>query len=239
MAGHSKWANIKHRKGAQDASRAKEFQKLAKEIYVAAKSGDKAPENNSLLRLVITKARAANMPNDKINNAIAKAAGSNNSESYEQIIYEGYGPGGVAVMVDCLTDNRNRTASAVRSTFNKYGGNLGTDGSVNYLFKRVGLLIVESNLPEDELLDKALTAGASDFKYYEDRVEIITEDKEFIKVKENLEQDGLTEFLVAEITYLPTSFQSLPQSDLERFDKLITVLEELDDVNNVYHNLED
>lgn len=239
MAGHSKWANIKHRKGAQDASRAKEFQKLAKEIYVAAKSGDPNPDMNPLLRLSINKAKAANMPNDKINNAINKAKGIGTAEDYEAIRYEGYGPAGVAIMVDCLTDNRNRTAAAVRSTFTKYGGNLGTDGSVSYMFKRVGLIIIETELSEDELLEIALDAGASDVKYYPDRAEIITEDKDLVDVQLNLENHNIKDFLVAEVTYLPDNYVTLNEEDTLKFEKLIMMLEDLDDVNNVYHNLAD
>lgn len=239
MAGHSKWANIKHRKGAQDATRAKEFQKLAKEIYVAAKGGDPNPDMNPLLRLAINKAKAANMPNDKINNAVNKATGKNATEDYEQIIYEGYGPSGIAIMVDCLTDNRNRTASAVRSTFTKCGGNLGTDGSVSYLFKRVGLIIIETSLSEDEILEIALEAGAADVKYYADRVEIITEDKDLTTVQAQLEQNNIKEFLVAEVTYLPDNYLSLNEEETAKIEKLLEMLEDLDDVNNVYHNLAD
>jgi len=239
MAGHSKWANIKHRKGAQDATRAKEFQKLAKEIYVAAKGGDPNPDMNPLLRLAINKAKAANMPNDKINNAVNKATGKNATEDYEQIIYEGYGPSGIAIMVDCLTDNRNRTASAVRSTFTKCGGNLGTDGSVSYLFKRVGLIIIETSLSEDDILEIALESGAIDVKYYDDRVEIITEDKDLTTVQAQLEQNNIKEFLVAEVTYLPDNYLSLNKEETTKIEKLLEMLEDLDDVNNVYHNLAD
>lgn len=237
MAGHSKWANIKHRKGAQDASRAKEFQKLAKEIYVAAKTGDPSPDMNPLLRLAITKAKAANMPNDKINNALVKAAGKNDTENYEPLVYEGYGPSGVAIMVDCLTDNKNRTASAVRAAFNKYGGNLGTDGSVAYMFERKGLIILETILSEDEIIELAINAGADDVTYNEDQVEIITTDKDFMAVKDNLEQAGIEQFLVAEITYIPNIHVELDQDNNDKVMKLIDALEDLEDVNNVYYNI--
>lgn len=236
MAGHSKWANIKHRKGAQDASRAKEFQKLAKEIYVAAKTGDPSPDMNPLLRLAITKAKAANMPNDKINNAVAKATGKNNGENYEPLIYEGYGPSGVAIMVDCLTDNKNRTASAVRAAFNKYGGNLGTDGSVSYMFERKGLLVLETNLTEDEIIELAINAGADDVVYDQEQVEITTTDKDFMAVKDNLEQASINQFLVAEITYIPNNYVDLDPENTDKVMKLIDALEDLDDVNNVYYN---
>jgi len=234
MAGHSKWANIKHRKGRQDAARSKEFQKIVKELYVAAKTGDPDPNNNPLLRLAIAKAKAANMPNDRINNAISKAQAKDSEDLFE-IRYEGYGPGGVAIMVDCLTDNKNRTASKVRAAFTKYGGNLGTDGSVSYLFKRVGVLIIPNAYDEDEIFEMALNAGANDLTLEDNQYIIETNDNTFLKVKENLEQEGITDFRVAEVTYLPTS---TIVTESEQLDNLINTLEDLDDVNNVYHNLD-
>lgn len=237
MAGHSKWANIKHRKGAQDASRAKEFQKLAKEIYVAAKTGDPSPDMNPLLRLAITKAKAANMPNEKINNALAKATGKNNTENYDNLIYEGYGPAGVAMMVDCLTDNKNRTASMVRAAFTKYGGNLGTDGSVSYLFVRRGLMVLETNFSEDKIIESAIEAGAIDVNYDQDVTEIITTDKDFMTVKDNLEKAGINQYLVAEITYIPNTYLDLKPEDISKAMSLIEALEDIEDVNNVYYNI--
>ena len=237
MAGHSKWSNIKHRKGRQDEARGKIFAKLAKEIYVAAKTGDPNPDMNPLLRLAITKAKAANMPNDKINNAVNKAANKNSGEDYEEIRYEGYGPFGIAIMVDCLTDNRNRTAASVRTNFKKNAGNLGTSGSVSYMFERKGVLVIETDLLEDEILELALTAGAEDIEFTKDSVTIFTTDKDFISVKEKLETAGIKEFLVAEVTYVPNNTMKLSDEDSRKVIKLIEELEDNEDVNNVYHNL--
>src|SRR5574344_1325629 len=182
MSGHSKWSTIKRKKGLIDAERSKIFQKLNKEIFVAAKSGDKDPENNPNLRMVIDKAKTENMPKDRIQAAIDKAHSSSNSENYEAIRYEGYAPSGVAVMVDCLTDNKNRTASDVRSTFTKRGGNLGTDGSVAYLFERKGIIIVPKHYDEEQLMTLVIENDALDFVTNDDCYEIYTKYEDFIKM---------------------------------------------------------
>ena len=234
MAGHSKWSNIKHRKGRQDEVRSKTFQKLAKELHIAAKTGDPDPDTNPLLRLVITKAKAANMPNDKINHAINKAKNNNNDQNYVGVRYEGYGPGGVAIMLDCLTDNKNRTASQVRAAFNKYNGNLGTDGSVSYLFKRVGVLTLPLNFEEDKIIEQALTAGAIDITKTHDYYQIVTNDKDLLQVKQELEQNNIKDFKTAEITYLAINHININN---EQINELISALTDIDDVNNVYHNL--
>lgn len=238
MAGHSKWKNIQNRKNAQDAKRGKVFQKLAKEIYVAAKSGGGDPDTNPALRLVIEKAKSANMPNDNIKRAIDKAAGNQDAEHYEEIIYEGYGPGGAAVMVTCLTDNKNRTASNVRHAFTKNGGNLGESGCVSYMFDRKGYLVIERNeldVDEDELLLQAIEAGAEDMETSEDVFEIYTEPKNFMAVKESLEKEGF-EFASAEVTMVPQTEADLNEEQQDKLEKLIDMLEDDDDVQDVYHN---
>ncbi|WP_144461378.1 YebC/PmpR family DNA-binding transcriptional regulator [Siminovitchia fortis] len=238
MAGHSKWKNIQNRKNAQDAKRGKVFQKLAKEIYVAAKSGGGDPDTNPGLRLVIEKAKSANMPNDNIKRAIDKAAGNQDAEHYEEIIYEGYGPGGAAVMVSCLTDNKNRTASNVRHAFTKNGGNLGESGCVSYLFDRKGYLAIERSgfdADEDELLLQAIEAGAEDMETSEEVFEIYTEPENFMAVKESLENEGF-EFATAEVTMVPQTDAELDEEQQEKLEKLIDMLEDDDDVQDVYHN---
>ena len=237
MSGHSKWSTIKRKKGLIDAERGKIFQKLAKEIYVAARIGDPDPDNNPNLRMVIEKARGQNMPKDNINKAIEKARGTSNAEEYEEIRYEGYGYGGVAFMVDCLSDNRNRTASFVRSTFTKYGGNLGTDGSVSYMFERKGLIIISNDYDEETVMMTAIEANALDFEVDEDNYVIITNPNDFIKVKETLEKSGITSFLTSEITFIPNIEIDLNEEETLEVFKLVEALEDLDDVQNVYYNL--
>ncbi|NLA33896.1 MAG: YebC/PmpR family DNA-binding transcriptional regulator [Tenericutes bacterium] len=237
MSGHSKWSTIKRKKGLIDAERGKIFQKLAKEIYVAARIGDPDPDNNPNLRMVIEKARGQNMPKDNINKAIEKARGTSNAEEYEEIRYEGYGYGGVAFMVDCLSDNRNRTASFVRSTFTKYGGNLGTDGSVSYMFERKGLIIISNDYDEETVMMTAIEANALDFEVNEDNYVIITNPNDFIKVKETLEKSGITSFLTSEITFIPNIEVDLNEEEILEVFKLVEALEDLDDVQNVYYNL--
>lgn len=237
MSGHSKWSTIKRKKGLIDAERGKIFQKLAKEIYVAARIGDPDPDNNPNLRMVIEKARGQNMPKDNINKAIEKARGTSNAEEYEEIRYEGYGYGGVAFMVDCLSDNRNRTASFVRSTFTKYGGNLGTDGSVSYMFERKGLIIISNDYDEETVMMTAIEANALDFEVNEDNYVIITNPNDFIKVKETLEKSGITSFLTSEITFIPNIEVDLNEEETLEVFKLVEALEDLDDVQNVYYNL--
>ena len=239
MSGHSKWSTIKRKKGEIDAARGKVFQKLAKEIYVAAKSGSPDVDMNAQLRMVVEKAKGQNMPKDNIQKAIDKAKGAQGGEDYEAIRYEGYGPSGVAFMVDCLTDNRNRTASSVRSTFTKRGGNLGTDGSVSYLFERKGVIIINKDLDADEVMMNVLDNGALDFSIEEDSYVIYTPPEDFIKVKEGLEQLGVSEFLTSEVTYIASNQVSLDEETSEKVYGLVEALEDIDDVQNVYCNLED
>ncbi len=238
MSGHSKWATIKRKKGLIDAERGKIFQKLAKEIYVAAKSGDPNPENNPSLRMIVDKAKAQNMPKDKIQSAIDKANKSQGGEDYESVRYEGYGPHGVAIMVDCLTDNRNRTASMVRSTFTKRGGNLGTDGSVSYMFERKGIIIVPNSYDENLVMELALNNDALDFITTEDSYEIYTTYEDFIKMNQALEKAGITNLIMNEIRYIPSNYIKLNDEQTEKIIALIEQLEDLDDVQDVYHNLE-
>ena len=237
MSGHSKWSTIKRKKGAIDAERSKIFQKLAKELYVAAKSGDPDPTNNAQLRMVIEKAKASNMPKSNIESAIAKAMNKNNSENYEEVRYEGYGPEGIAIMVDCLTDNKNRTASFVRSTFTKKNGNLGTDGSVSYMFKRKGLIVLENVYEEDKFLEEVLNLPVLDV-LYEDDIIIYTKPEDFITVKEKLEKIGYDKFITSEVTFIPDNYIKLNEEEEEKVLSLIETLEDIDDVQNVYHNLE-
>lgn len=237
MSGHSKWSTIKRKKGAIDAERSKIFQKLAKELYVAAKSGDPDPINNAQLRMVIEKAKASNMPKSNIESAIAKAMNKNNSENYEEVRYEGYGPAGIAIMVDCLTDNKNRTASFVRSTFTKKNGNLGTDGSVSYMFKRKGLIVLENVYEENKFLEDVLNLPVLDV-LYDDDIIIYTKPEDFIMVKEELEKNGYDKFITSEVTFIPDNYIKLNEEEEEKALSLIETLEDIDDVQNVYHNLE-
>ena len=237
MSGHSKWSTIKRKKGAIDAERSKIFQKLAKELYVAAKSGDPDPINNAQLRMVIEKAKASNMPKSNIESAIAKAMNKNNSENYEEVRYEGYGPAGIAIMVDCLTDNKNRTASFVRSTFTKKNGNLGTDGSVSYMFKRKGLIVLENVYEENKFLEDVLNLPVL-YVLYDDDIIIYTKPEDFIMVKEELEKNGYDKFITSEVTFIPDNYIKLNEEEEEKVLSLIESLEDIEDVQNVYHNLE-
>ena len=238
MSGHSKWSTIKRKKGAIDSERSKVFQKLAKELMVAAKSGDPNPENNPSLRMVVEKAKAENMPKANIESAINKAKNQGVGENYEQIRYEGYGPGGIAIMIDCLTDNKNRTAGFVRSTLTKRGGNLGTDGSVSYLFERKGIIVLDKVYEEDKLMEDILDLNILDFIVDEDRFIIYTEPNSFIEVKDSLEEKGYNSFLVSEVTFIPNNYISLDEEMTEKVNNLIDALNDLDDVQSVYHNLE-
>ena len=238
MSGHSKWSTIKRKKGAIDAERGKVFAKLAKEIYVAAKGGDPDPVNNAALRMVIEKAKAENMPKSNIQNAIDKAKQKGNGENYESVRYEGYGPQGIAIMIDCLTDNRNRTASFVRSTLTKRGGNLGTDGSVSYLFKRKGLLILDKKYDENKLMEDVLELDIEDFVSNDDGYEIVTDPNCFLTVKDGLEKLGYNEFVMSEVTYIPDNYITLDEEVTDRVLSLIEALEDIDDVQAVYHNLD-
>ena len=238
MSGHSKWSTIKRKKGAIDAERGKVFAKLAKEIYVAAKSGDADPANNSALRMVIEKAKSENMPKSNIENAIAKAKNKASGENYEALRYEGYGPGGIAIMIDCLTDNKNRTASFVRSTLTKRGGNLGTDGSVSYLFSRKGIIVLDKKYDEEKLMEDVLEFDIDDFRSDDDSYTIETSPDNFIKIKEELEKIGYDEFLVSEVTFVPSNYIKLDDATTEKAMNLINSLEDIDDVQEVYHNIE-
>ncbi len=240
MAGHSKWSNIKHRKGRQDALRGKLFAKLARNIYVAAREGGTDPNNNNKLALAIAKARAENMPNENIERAIKKAAGGGEGEHYEEVLYEGYGPGGVAVMVETLTDNRNRTAADIRHIFSKSGGNLGESGCVAWMFERKGVLVIDrssTKLEEDDLLMLALEAGAEDFEAAEDYFEITTTPDTFTDVKNALEAEGCT-FTTAEVTRVPQNTVTVTGEDVPRVLKLMEALEEHDDVQSTSANFD-
>jgi len=236
MSGHSKWHNIQAKKGKADAARGKVFTKLGRELLIAVKEGGADPAGNSKLRNVIAKCKAANMPNDTINNAIKKASTSN--ENYEEITYEGYGPNGVAVIVEASTDNKNRTAADVRHAFDKSGGNLGTSGCVSYMFNKKGVLVIEkaeANISEDDLMLLAIDSGAEDFSSEEEIYEITTAPEDFSAVQEELEKQGLT-FLEAGIQMVPTTYVALDEKGVEKMEKLIERLEDLDDVSEVYHN---
>lgn len=235
MAGHSKWANIKHRKAAQDAKRGKIFTKLIREITTSARLGDADPANNPRLRAAVTAALTNNMTRDTINRAIQRGAGGGDGEQLETIVYEGYGPAGSAVMVECLTDNRNRTVAEVRHAFSKCGGNLGTDGSVAYLFSKKGLLTFVG-VDEDALMDAALEAGADDVVTEEDgTIEVYTTPNDFGTVLDGLEAAGF-KAQSAEVTMLPSTEAELDAETAPKLMRLIDMLEDLDDVQEVYHN---
>jgi YebC/PmpR family DNA-binding regulatory protein len=234
MAGHSKWANIQHRKGRQDAKRGKIFTRLIKEITVAARMGGGDPDMNPRLRLAVDKAYENNMPKDNIERAIKRGTGDLEGVNYEEIRYEGYGIGGAAVIVDCLTDNRTRTVADVRHAFSKHGGNLGSDGSVAYLFKHCGQLVYAPGTPEDRLLDAALEAGAEDVLTNDDgSIEVITGPYDFAAVKAALEKAGFKAEL-AEVTMKPSTETALSGDDAARMQKLLDALESLDDVQEVH-----
>ena len=237
MSGHSKWATIHRKKGLIDAQRGKVFQKLTKEIMVAAKGGSPDPSQNASLRLAVDKAKSQNMPKENIQKAIEKAAGMGDSANYEAIRYEGYGHGGVAFMVDCLTDNRNRTASQVRSAFTKAGGNLGTDGSVSYMFERRGTIVIPGEYDEDTMMMASLDAGADDFERDDDTYVITTNQESFPKVRDALEAAGVKEFLQCELSYVPNIEVELDEEGTEKVMNLVNALEDLDDVQDVYYNL--
>ncbi|GHD36945.1 YebC/PmpR family DNA-binding transcriptional regulator [Parahalioglobus pacificus] len=238
MAGHSKWANIKHRKAAQDAKRGKVFTKLIRELVVAAKQGGPAPEDNPRLRAAVDKALGANMTRDTIDRAIARGAGTNDADNMEEITYEGYGPGGVAVLVEAMTDNRNRTVAEVRHAFSKRGGNLGTDGSVAYLFSRVGQIAYAPGADEERIMDVALEAGAEDIEGNDDgSVDVTTAWEEFAAVKSALEEAGLNPE-GGEVTMVASTTVPVDASGAETILGLIDALEDLDDVQNVYTNVE-
>ncbi len=241
MSGHSKWHNIQAKKGKADAARGKVFTKLGRELLMAVKQGGPDPAGNSKLRDVIAKCKANNMPNDTINSAIKRAAGANNSENYEEITYEGYGPNGVAVIVNASTDNKNRTAADVRHVFDKFGGNLGTAGCVSYMFERKGVIVIEkasTNLSEDDLMMLALDNGADNMEMDEEIYEITCSPAEFSALREALENNGLT-FVEAEIQMVPSTYVALDENGVRRMELLLEKLDELDDVIEVFHNWEE
>ena len=241
MSGHSKWSTIKRKKGANDQQRAKIFTKIAREIIVAVKAGGPDPSNNSSLKDVIAKARANNMPNDNINRTIKKAAGSGEGDNYESITYEGYGPAGVAVIVETLTDNRNRTAADVRAAFSKYGGNMGQSGCVSFMFDRKGVIVIEDEdkeIDEDEITMDALEAGAEDFSGEDGVFEIYTTTDDVYAIADTLKAAGYS-LESAETTKVPTTYVTLDnEDDIKFMSLLIEKLEEDDDVLEVYHNWE-
>ncbi|MDF2153695.1 YebC/PmpR family DNA-binding transcriptional regulator [Vibrio sp. CAU 1672] len=236
MAGHSKWANIRHRKAAQDAKRGKIFTKLIREIVVAAKEGGGEPENNPRLRAAIDKALSNNMTRDTVNRAVSRGAGGEGDDNMETVIYEGYGPGGTAVMVECMTDNRNRTVSGVRHAFSKAGGNLGTDGSVSYLFEKKGVISYAPGLDEDAVMEVALESGADDIETSEDgSIDVYTAPAEFGTVKDALDAAGFVAEN-AEVSLIPSTKAELDADTAPKLLRLIDALEDLDDVQEVYHN---
>lgn len=236
MAGHSKWANIQHRKGAQDRKRGKVFSKLIRELAVAARAGGADADANPRLRLAIDRARAQNMPRDTMERAIQRGAGHAEGTDIQEVTYEGYGPGGVAVMVSCMTDNRNRTVSDIRHAFARHGGNLGAEGSVAYLFNPVGMLSFPPGLDEERLLEAALDAGGEDVVSNDDgSLDVLTDPKEFTRVKAALERAGLTAE-TAEVTLRSAAQVRLGEDDARRMVRLLETLEDLDDVQNVYSN---
>lgn len=238
MSGHSKWHNIQAKKGKADAARGKIFTKLGRELLIAVKQGGPDPAGNSKLKDVIAKCKASNMPNDTISNAIKKASGADNTSHYDEIVYEGYGPCGVAVIVEANTDNKNRTAAEVRHIFDKSGGNLGTTGCVSYMFDKKGVIVVEktsTKMGEEELMMLALEAGAEDFSAEDEVYEISTAPSDFTAVREKLEESGI-EFVEAAVEMVPSTTVELSESDSEKMERLIDKLDELDDVMNIYHN---
>jgi len=234
MAGHSKWANIKHRKAAQDAKRGKVFTRLIKEITVASKLGGHDPNMNPRLRLAIDKAYESNMPKDNVERAVKRGSGELEGVNYEEVRYEGYGIAGAAVIVDCMTDNKTRTVADVRHAFSKHGGNLGTDGSVAFLFKHCGQLVFAPGTSEDKVMEVAIDAGAEDVLANDDgSIEVITGPNDFVSIKQTIEKAGLKPEL-AEVTMKPTTENALAGDDAARMQRLLDALESLDDVQYVY-----
>ncbi len=236
MAGHSKWANIQHRKGAQDKKRGKLFTKLIREITIAARAGGGDMAANARLRLAVDKAKSQSMPKDNIDRAIKRGAGELDGTDYQEIRYEGYGPGGTAVMVDCLTDNRNRTVAEVRHTFSKFGGNLGAEGSVSYIFNHVGLLSYPAGSDEDIIMDAAIEAGAEDVIVDEDTsIDVLTDPTDFESVRDAMREAGFVPD-IAEVTMRASCHSQLELQEAGSMIKMLEMLEDLDDVQNVYSN---
>lgn len=234
MAGHSKWANIQHRKKAQDAKRGKLFTRLIREITVAARLGDTNPESNPRLRLAIDKAIAANMPKDSIERAVKRGSGEIEGAIYENISYEGYGPGGIAILIECTTDNKNRSVSDIRHAFTRHGGNLGTSGSVSYLFKQYGVLSYPPNTDEEAILDAATRAGAEDIES-DDNIEVLVQPENLLQLKQAMIDAGF-EPQTTEIEMRPTGLVALDEDDSAKLLRLLEALEDCDDVQNVYCN---
>ena len=239
MSGHSKWSTIKRKKEATDGARAKVFTKIGREIMVAVKEGGADPNSNSKLRDLISKAKSNNVPNDNIERVIKKAAGEGDKTNYEENVYEGYGPGGVAVIVECLTDNKNRTAADVRHFFDKFGGNMGTSGCVSFMFSTKGVIIVDSEgVDEEKIMEDAFDLGASDLSSEDGAFEVTTEPADFSAVREGLEAKGY-KLLSAEIEQIPSTYTTLTDEELiKKMNLLLEHLEDNDDVQNVYHNWE-
>jgi YebC/PmpR family DNA-binding regulatory protein len=239
MSGHSKWSTIKRKKGANDAARAKIFTKIGREITVCVKEGGGDPNVNSKLRDLIAKAKANNVPNENIERVIKKAVGDGDKQSYEPAVYEGYGPNGVAVIVEALTDNKNRTAGDVRHYFDKFGGNLGTMGCVSFMFERKGVIIIENDgLDEEKVMDDAMECGAADIDYQDEMIEIITDPNDFSAVRQALEERGYT-FASAQIEQVPSTYVTLTDEKSKiKMRRLLDALEDNDDVQEVWHNWE-
>ncbi len=239
MSGHSKWSTIKRKKEKTDNARAKVFTKIGREISVAVKAGGPDPAANSKLKDVIAKAKAANVPNDNIERIIKKAAGEGNADNYENIVYEGYGPSGIAVIIEALTDNRNRTAADVRHAFDKFGGNMGTTGCVSFMFSRQGVILIEKeDIDEDKLMEDALEAGASDFLTDGDVYEIRTEPNDMGLVRDDLEAKGY-KYISAEVAYIPSTYTKLTDpDDIQNMGRMLEMFDESDDIQEVYHNWE-
>lgn len=238
MSGHSKWNNIKNKKGKEDAKKGRIFTKLGRYIMVAAREGGPDPDYNPSLKVAIDKAKAENMPNDNIERAIKKATGEGADDNFEEIVYEGYGPSGIAVMVSCLTDNRNRTAPDIRHAFDKYGGNLGQPGCVSFMFEKKGQLgiLKSENMDEEEFMLTALDLGADDVIDRGDAIEVVTAPEDYHAVRKGLEEAGY-EFVQSDITYIPATYTKLEsESDIKNMGKLIDALEDNDDVQDVYTN---
>ena len=238
MAGHSKWANIQHRKGRQDKKRGKLFTKLIREITVAARIGGADQDSNPKLRAAVEKAKSQSMPKDNIERAIAKGSGGDDGINLEEVLYEGYGPGGAAILIECLTDNRNRTVAEVRHTLTKYGGNLGTEGSVAYLFQQIGLISLSNVKDPDSLMESAIESGAEDIELNEDdSIDVLTTPTSFISVKDSLDNED-AKFEISEITMKAITEVSIDKKNVESVFKLIDALEDIDDVQSVHSNVE-
>lgn len=239
MSGHSKWSTIKRKKGANDAARAKIFTKIGREMSVCVKEGGPDPESNSKLRDLIAKAKQNNVPNDNIDRIIKKAAGGGEKSEYEDVTYEGYGPSGVAVIVECLTDNRNRTAGDVRHYFDKFGGNMGQVGCVSFMFSKKGIIVIENDgLDEEKVMNDVMEAGADDFNMTDEAVEITTDPNNFTAVRDALEGMGYT-FASAQVEQVPSTYTTIDDEDLRvKMSRLLENLEDNDDVQEIWHNWE-